>query len=116
MTRNIARFSFLGVIVLGLGSGCVNLHTWRIDTFEAARKAEDGWGCLVDEVGHHSPIDQPWCDPHYVKGGIYRVAAPGTVDIYDHDPAPATYDGYDDLGDMKPPTLAPPSPSVPMPE
>lgn len=126
ITSQIAALS-MGVLFLSSASGCFYIPTWRFPDPPLCQSAEDAWGCAVDYIGHQSPVEQPWCDPHYVQQGVYRVAAPygpiGTADVLGDGWCPPV-DGeisestgsYPELGDMKPPMPESKGPMLPMPE
>lgn len=113
---NLLAARWIGVFLLTTASGCFYIPTWRIPNFEPCQSAENAWGCLVDTVEHQSPIDQPWCDPHYHPQGVYRVAIPGQWH-----PNHSTYSAPQEVptkaehGDLKPPIEAPP-PQLNVPE
>lgn len=99
MSQHAARH--FGLVFLLASTGCVYIPTWDWPEPECCQCAEDRWGDAVDCVNHQSSIDQPWHDPEYCKGAIYRVAAPGTVVIVPSEPEepPAI---------SRPPVLTPP--------
>ena len=64
------------LLLIVSASGCY-IPTWRCRTPRPLQSLENRWGDFVDCVGHQSPVNQPWCDPHYCRVGIYRVAPYG---------------------------------------
>jgi hypothetical protein len=83
--------SCLGLLLLMGLSGCITIPTWQVPDPAACQCLENAWGDGVDCICHSSPIDQPYCDPHYVKKGVYRVAPYGIVQPAESQPPkPAT--------------------------
>jgi hypothetical protein len=69
------------ILMLGTSlSGCFYIPMWKVPTPPCCQAAENHWGCVVDTIGHQSPIDQPCHDPHYVKRAVYRVPPYGVFE------------------------------------
>ncbi len=85
MNRPVVKW--LGVLLVVSASGCY-IPTWRCQTPRPLQAMENRWGDLVDCIGNHDPVNQPWCNPHYARIGIYRNAPYGQAPIVGPPPAP----------------------------